>query len=78
VRSDHLLAHTEEGNTISTHSGWGDIFPDKFADFLKYEEKLSENAHRMYRFRWKQLVQENAPPPGGGQRQRHQRRGGAV
>lgn len=61
IRAVRLPEYTEEGNTLSTHSGWGDVFPDEFADFLKYEEKLSENAHRMYRFRWKQLVQENAP-----------------
>lgn len=61
IRTVKLPEYTEEGNTISIHSGWGGILPRKFADFLKYDEKLSENAHRMYRSRWKQLVQENAP-----------------
>ena len=61
IRTVRLPEYTEEGNTLSTHNSWGGILPKKFPDFLKYEEKISENAHRMYRSRWKQLVAENAP-----------------
>ena len=61
IRAVKLPEYTEERNTLTIHNGWGDVLPNKFADFLKYEEKISENAHRMYRSRWKQLVQENAP-----------------
>ena len=61
IRAVRLPEYTEEGNTLTCHNGWGGVLPKKFQHFLKYEEKISENAHRMYRFRWNQLVQENAP-----------------
>ena len=61
IRAVRLPEYTEEGDTLTCHSGWGGVLPKKLKDFLKYEEKLNENAHRMYRFRWNQLVQENAP-----------------
>lgn len=61
IRAVKLPEYTEEGNILSTHNGWGAILPNQFAFFRKYEEKISENAHRMYRSRWKALVQENAP-----------------
>lgn len=61
IRAIKLPEYTEEGDTLSCSCGWGNILPGKFADYLKYEEKISENAHRMYRTRWNSLVQENAP-----------------
>lgn len=61
IRAVKLPEYTEEGDTLSTHNGWGDILPNEFVNYLKYEKKISENAHRMYRSRWNQLVEENAP-----------------
>lgn len=61
IRAIRLPEYTESGDTLSSASGWGEILPNKFADYLKYQEKIRENIHRMFRFRWHRLVEENAP-----------------
>lgn len=50
----------EKGN-IRAYTGWGEIEPEDFRRYLPLEEKISENMRRFFSFRWKQLVEENAP-----------------
>lgn len=50
-----------EEKSVHSHTGWGEVLPEHVHRFLSLEEKISENAHRMYRTHWHRLVLENAP-----------------
>lgn len=63
VRAIKLPPYEEfpEKGSICTYTGWGGIAPEEFPRYLPLEEKISENLRRFFCFRWKQLVEENAP-----------------
>lgn len=61
IRAIRLPEYTERGDSVRSSTSWGEICPENFWEYLQYEEKVRENVHRMLRFRWNQLVSENAP-----------------
>lgn len=51
----------ETGDTIRTHTGWGDIGPGEFHRYLHLAQPISDAARKhFFANRWKQLQQENA------------------
>lgn len=63
IRAIKLPAYEEfpEHGSVRAYTGWGEIEPEAFSRYLPLEEKISENMRRFFQFRWKQLVEENAP-----------------
>lgn len=70
----HILAHyrsevyavelpgfIEEGSTITEFHGWGECEPNKFAEFLSVQRRVSAAELRKNAFEWQRLVKENSP-----------------
>jgi hypothetical protein len=54
---EHIV---KEDCTIS-YQNWGEIIPEDFSFFLKYEEQLFKEERRMYEIRWAELVHDDMP-----------------
>ncbi|RGY96006.1 DUF3658 domain-containing protein [Clostridium sp. AM58-1XD] len=56
-----LPEYVEESRCITRYTGWGEVDPGNFKDFLKYEKRLSKNEIRMMSHRWSDLTEDNSP-----------------
>lgn len=62
IRAVKLPRFEEQGNTVTTHNGWGDVDPGKLAGYLPLEQTISPLLRRcFYASRWRELCRENAP-----------------
>lgn len=51
----------EPAGVIKQYSGWGDVCPEEFGQYLSDGKPLTKNVLRLLAGRWKELQKENAP-----------------
>lgn len=51
----------ENGDTVCSYNGWGEVEPGHFSKFTYLAVPVSERMIRIYANTWKQLQEENAP-----------------
>ena len=51
----------EEGKTVVSYQGWGEVEPELFGHFLSREEPVPPRILGVMASRWRELQQENAP-----------------
>lgn len=61
IHTVKLPEYRHQGNTIISHSSWGEVAAEEFAAFLPYEKVLSKEEVRMYAGIWDGLVEDNSP-----------------
>lgn len=50
-----------DNNITASYQSFGEVMPDKFDMFLRYEKKISQTEKRMFANRWLELVEDNSP-----------------
>ena len=50
-----------QDNTIVSYSHWGEVLPERFAQYLSHEKKLSKTELKMYAWSWAELQEDNSP-----------------
>lgn len=61
IRVIKLPEYEVSGNTITTHTSWGEVLPERFGAYLPLEKPLSYIERRHYTNIWRQLQLENGP-----------------
>lgn len=58
IRVIKLPEYEINGNTLISHSGWGDVDPGRFGAYLSLEQKLPPQARQYYAHQWRALRQD--------------------
>lgn len=61
IRVIRLPEYEVCGDTLTTHTGWGEVLPERFGAYLPLEKPLSDIERRHYTALWRTLQRENGP-----------------
>lgn len=61
IRIIKLPEYEISGSTLTTHTGWGEVLPERFGAYLPLEKPLSDIERRYHTGIWRQLQRENGP-----------------
>lgn len=61
ILSVKLPDYIQVDDIVLSYENWGEVLPEKFDTFLKYEKKISQMEINLFSSKWEELVKDNSP-----------------